>query len=213
MARRAKIQPPHLLITLALIYFLVLILWLIYRVITSYSEVLDELIFKPIIWLAPVVMASSYYRINISVLLRKPKISLIHLSILSGIGLALTQIIPQMIRGSQVLNISFIYIFTQTIITIGTAFTEEVLFRGLLLKQSGKYFPPVMSNIAISILFVIIHLPLFIFVKHYPMQEAYIGSLELFISSLVYGGLFQAGNNLWPAIVTHYINNILLSIL
>ena len=53
-----------------------------------------------------------------------------------------------------------------TIATIGTAISEEVLFRGFFFKEFQKYYSSTVSNGITSILFALVHVPIFIFIQH-----------------------------------------------
>ncbi len=93
---------------------------------------------------------------------------------------------------------------------IGTAIVEEVFFRGYILNTLLKDMKRGVAIIITSILFVLIHLPLLLFIQHLGASEFLLALYILFVSSIVYSILFVKTRSLWPSIIAHFLNNVLL---
>ena len=89
-----------------LVYFLVLFVWTWYRNVTRFPEIVDDLLAKPLIWIMPVFVVLYWKKISLgTVSFRKITIRLVFISIFSGIGLALLQIIPNVIKGNEQVHV------------------------------------------------------------------------------------------------------------
>lgn len=134
------------------------------------------------------------------------------LSMLSGIGLSLLQIIPKILKGYEQVHVpSDLGILLVS--TIGIAVSEELFFRGFLLQQLKKYFSVAIANGISAVLFMCIHIPLLVFVNHLSGASLFIGLYITLISGLVFGFLYIKTKSLWPPIIAHYVFDIILLIL
>lgn len=192
---------------LLLTYFAIFISWAAYRLISKFPEPIDEFIFKPILWLGPVLIASRFQLMDIFKF--KTNLNYVGLSVLVGIGLPALQIIPGFFTDQvRLVNPTFLIVT----IPLATAFVEETVFRGFLLKRFTLHFPEMTADAITTILFTLIHLPLMIFVNKSNMSIILGYSYVLFISSYVYGLLYLRSKSLVPSIITHFLNNLLLAL-
>lgn len=89
---------------------------------------------------------------------------------------------------------------------------EELLFRGLILKELLRFARPVFAIVADSLLFVGIHLPYWL--SHQPVDsELATNSLGVFAFSLLAGYLCLKSSSTWPPTLAHIANNTLAMIL
>lgn len=196
---------------LILIYSLVLFCWFLYRFFFHNSELVDELIFKPFIWLLPLlIFLKQKEKHGVISLLLIPKTIYIIAGYGVGIGLPLLQIIPNNVKGGVLFHpVSLIAILP----IIGTAIVEEVLFRGYIFNTLLKTMKREIAITITSILFVLIHIPLLLFIQHLGGSEFFLALYILLVSSIVYSILFLKTKNLWPGIIAHFLNNVLLVLL
>ena len=89
---------------------------------------------------------------------------------------------------------------------------EEVLFRGLLLKEIQEFMPKACANLVTSLLFVGVHLPYWLTHEGFT-ATVLTNSIGVFIFSLVAGGLYQKSNSLWPPTLAHILNNVVAVLL
>jgi uncharacterized protein len=91
-------------------------------------------------------------------------------------------------------------------------FVEEVVFRGIILKEMSIVWGYTISNIVTSLLFVGAHLPYWITSGVHPHQLLIMSS-SVFLFSLFSGRLFSFSNSIWPSIVAHSLNNTMANLL
>jgi len=200
-----KIPTKNIFLT----FFIVGSLWFLYRKTVYSTDIIDELIFKPLIFLTPLFILFSRHKIKASSLnLKKPSEKIIILSVLVGLGLSLLQIVPLILRHH---NFHIPPNFLPLIIaTVGTAVIEEIFFRGFLLEQLTRHFSKYSANVLSSFLFSLIHIPIIIFVNHTSGVDFLIALYIIFASSILYGILYLKNKTLWSPIIAHYVVDILL---
>ncbi|MDR0878336.1 MAG: CPBP family intramembrane metalloprotease [Treponema sp.] len=145
------------------------------------GELSRILLFKPVsmhIFLALVVMFLGFEIIN---------------SEITNI-MAILIPIPDRIFGEDPSNIFMIIICT----AIFPAFTEEIFFRGILLKRLSAVYSKRKALIASALLFGMMHLN--------PWQFVHAS-----ISGLFYGWLYLQYGTIWLGMFMHFYNNILAS--
>ncbi len=83
---------------------------------------------------------------------------------------------------------------------------EEILFRGLLLKEFSRLWPDWRANLLTSLLFAGIHWPFWL--SHGGLTGAMLANTGgVFLFSLVAGWLYQRSASLWPSYLAHVANN------
>jgi membrane protease YdiL (CAAX protease family) len=89
---------------------------------------------------------------------------------------------------------------TVATMTLFVGLGEELLFRGILLTRLEKTLSPRLALIMSSLIFTILH-----FTWRIPLELVFV-----FIVGLILGYIFQRTKSLFPPIVIHAINNIVL---
>jgi len=89
---------------------------------------------------------------------------------------------------------------------------EEVLFRGLLLKEFQEFMPKAYANLMASLLFVSVHLPYWLTHEGFTVMVL-TNCIGVFIFSLVAGWLYLKSNSLWPPTLAHILNNVVAVLL
>ena len=93
-----------------------------------------------------------------------------------------------------------------------TPLIEEIMFRGLILKEFMEIFSGLKANIITSLLFAGIHLPFWI--SHNGItQAAMIDTAGVFLFSLLAGWLYQRSSSVWPPTIAHALNNFVAVVL
>ncbi|MGB6838978.1 MAG: CPBP family intramembrane glutamic endopeptidase [Microgenomates group bacterium] len=188
-----------------------LVVWGFYRFIFRLPEEIEELIIKPIVWLLPV-----FY------LVRKEKGSL------SSIGLTTKKLFPAIyfvlalgaVFAIEAIIINFVkhggFDFSANIgekallsslgLSFATAFSEEISFRGYLFnrvwKALGKEWT---ANIATSVVWALIHVPVAFFVWKLSISSALI---YLFLTTLFGMGsafVFARTRNVFASVFLHVL--------
>lgn len=196
-----------------LIYLLVFIFWTFYRFNFSNSEIIDEAIFKPIIWIGPLVLLMVLGRFKFKSLnFNRLKMMGLILPALVGLGLAGLQLLPKLFISviDRPLPDS-VGILEIMIIAAGTAITEEILFRGYILGKLLEKLRKLNANLVTALLFTLIHLPLLLVSYSGDPVSILVGLYVIFVSGLTFGFLYLHTKNLNSPILAHFINNLLLS--
>jgi membrane protease YdiL (CAAX protease family) len=85
---------------------------------------------------------------------------------------------------------------------------EEILFRGLVLKELLLLLPAFLASVLNSLLFVAAHVPYWLFHgEALPVMAAKAAGIFLF--SLLASWLFVRSSSIWPPVVAHIANNLL----
>ncbi|WP_412097852.1 CPBP family intramembrane glutamic endopeptidase [Bacillus mycoides] len=96
--------------------------------------------------------------------------------------------------------------FNQYINSIFIAgFTEEIVYRGLILNELQKRYNFFKSNIITAILFLIIHYPTWLNNEEFLILHNHIYILLL---SLFLGYIYKKTNSLWAVIIIHSFHNL-----
>jgi membrane protease YdiL (CAAX protease family) len=89
---------------------------------------------------------------------------------------------------------------------------EEILFRGLVLKELAGLLSSWNANLITSALFVGIHLPFWLFHSG-PTQAVLANAVGVFAFSLLAGWLYLRSRSIWPPVGVHILNNALAQLL
>lgn len=131
------------------------------------------------------------------------------------IGVYLGTIIGfETVVGQKILSfaVSFQFTIANALFSFASPFIEEILFRGLILKELSRLLPKWGANLLTSLLFVGIHLPFWL--SHGGVTQAMVAnSVGVFIFSLVAGWLYQRSASVWPPTLAHIANNFISGLL
>lgn len=201
------------------IWAIVLIMWSVYRAKFQLPEVIDELIAKPIVFLLPVywyIKNTEKKDFAPNVWLTTTKLfSNIYLSLFIGAIFALSALMANYGKfgtfsfGETLLNMHAQSLVFAIVIALFTAFCEEVVSRGFVLKrlyeESGNVYT---SSFLASVLFLILHIPILL------TNLKLTGSVLLwfmvtdFILSLINSFVFLSRRSLVSPILIHALYNL-----
>ncbi|HNB50755.1 MAG TPA: type II CAAX endopeptidase family protein [Anaerolineales bacterium] len=135
--------------------------------------------------------------------------------VMLAIGLFLGAILAsETLNGQKTLSfadISLLLLWPGLLSTFVSPWIEEVLFRGVILRELAQIIPGWGANLLTSLLFVGIHLPFWL--THHPLNAVIANSIGVLIFSLFAGLLYLKTNSIWPSTVAHVANNFLASLL
>lgn len=84
-------------------------------------------------------------------------------------------------------------------------FTEEIVYRGLILNELQKHYNFLKSNIITAILFLIIHYPTWLNNQEFLILYNHI---YILLFSLFLGYIYKKTNSLWTVIIIHSFHNL-----
>lgn len=195
------------------IFIVVTLLWSLYRALFNFPVIFEESFIKPVIWLTPIFIFIKNQKNLLHIFLfKKVSLNTLCLSVIIGILLPiLMQLLPILFNGYKLKFLALNLIPINFLIALSTAATEEILFRGLFLKEFQKKLSQLNANILTSVLFTIIHIPI-ILIDHPEIYGVIFSLMIIFVSSLVYGIVFLKSKNLISAILVHVFNNFTLAL-
>lgn len=193
------------------LYVFIFLVWGFYRFLFRFPEEIEELAFKPLIWLGPTLFLVWRQKENFASLGITSKN--LAKSCLWGVGLGLVFAVEGLIIyflkqesfnldfaiSSQVLAISLI-------MALATATSEETVFRGYifsrLLKILGK---ELQANVASSLAWSLVHLPITIFVFNFNTAETMAFLVLNFVFGVGSAFVFARTRNLSGSLLLHVL--------
>lgn len=174
------------------------------------SEGLLEAFVKGSIWILPVFMylkildrvhPIAYLKLN-----KKPKAVLwtVNAILITAVFL---YIINHLLFGAEFQIVKGFPLWLNAVVLVGII--EEIVFRGFILQKFMKFMKFYKANVLTSLLFILIHVPIWI-ATAVPFSSMILISLEIFILSLILGYLFKRSGSLWGVIVLHSAHNLLV---
>jgi len=157
-------------LAIPLLYFIyIFIVWSSYRMSFRFSETLEELYIKPVIWLLPLLYIVPKDKLKFSDLgiTLKNLFPSMYLSLALGVGFAFLGLLANFAKYGGInfgANIGSLFIGTSIVISFMTAITEELVFRGYLLGIFIKKYNEELSIALTTILWTAIHAPIAFFI-------------------------------------------------
>lgn len=197
------------------VYIFILIFWTLYRYFIISPEWVDEFIAKPLLQILPVICAVVFLeRKSLSSLSIGSKTPILHIGIGLGAGVFLVAeslLMQRMKYGS--LSISLQGALLPFFISLATGFSEELVYRGYFARRIADITANAfVATILQAIVFVLIHVPIILFVLHYGVSDALLYSLQLGILGFFYGYIFLETGSIIPTVIAHTLWNFTNSI-
>ncbi len=204
------------------LFLFVFATWTVIRVFTQLSDGLEEIFFKPVLFIISAYSISNSKKIGdflTEVGFSKEKLLN---SILWGLGAVIILIIYEefishFLAGHDLrlsrLNLQSSAFYYSILVSFFTAVSEEIVFRGFIFKKllelkKGFVFSAVLSIVA----FVLLHIPRTIFILHYSPADLFNYILILIFLGTINTLLFWKTRNLASSITAHTIWNIFTSL-
>lgn len=92
---------------------------------------------------------------------------------------------------------------------VSKAALEELFMRGFLLGQLVRFTSSFRAQAAVAVLFMLVHLPNWIAVEHMGIEQLVPSAIAVLLLGIVLGAVTRASNNIVPAIVLHFVNNLI----
>lgn len=185
------------------------IVWGFYRFMFKLPENVEELFVKPIIWLAPVVYFVKKEKLGLGSLgiTGKNLFPSIYFAIFLGVLFALEGVLVNYVKYGEInfnANVGTGVLFASLGISLATAISEEVAFRGFVFNRVwhalGREWN---ANILTSIAWALIHIPTALFWWNLPFQS----SVGLLILTTIFGigsaFVFARTKNVSSSILLH----------
>lgn len=196
---------------LASLYAFILITWGFYRFLFRFPEEIEELIFKPVIWLGPTLFLVLREKEEFASLgfTRKNLAK----SCLWGLGLGLVfaaegLIIHFLKKEGFVLDfqVSSQVLVTSLMVAVATAVSEETVFRGYIFNRLWQILKrEYQANFISSFAWSLVHLPITIFVFHFGLPETVAFLILNFVFGAASAFVFARTRNLVSSLALHVL--------
>ncbi len=201
------------------VWAVILIIWSVYRAKFMLPEIIDELIAKPLVFLLPVYI---YIKHNEkkdfapSVWLTKDKLfSNVYIALFIGAIFALSALMANYTKygnfsfGETLLNQNAQTLTLALVTALFTAFCEEVVSRGFVLKrlfeETGNVYT---ASFLASILFLVLHVPILLTNLKLSGSVLIWFFVTDFILSMINSFIFLSRKSLVPPILIHALYNL-----
>lgn len=196
-------------VTTYIIYLV--ITWSIYRLLFRFSDNVEELVIKPVIWLVPLFFFLRKEGLGISSLGHTFKnfFPAMYLSLGLGSVFVLEGVLTNFLKYGHFnfgANIGSAPLFVTLGISFATAFSEETAFRGYIFSRLTVALKDEWSaNVTQALLWTMIHVPvaLFVFKLNLPAAMVYLGLTAIF--GLGSAFIFGKTQNVWGSIFLHVL--------
>lgn len=191
------------------LFAFLLVVWGFYRNIFQYPEHIEEQIIKPVLWLFPVFYFLRKEELGLKSLgiTIKGLFPAIYSALLLGVIFTIEGVLVNYFKYDQInfsANVGSNFIFVSLLISLTTAITEELTFRGFIFNRMwhgiGKEWT---ANIIVTLMWILIHLPITIFRWELGAVDAAGYLLLTGLFSLGSGFLFARTRNVASSILLH----------
>ncbi|QGS69937.1 CPBP family intramembrane metalloprotease [Oceanobacillus sp. 143] len=97
-----------------------------------------------------------------------------------------------------------------TILLVGI--TEEIVFRGFLLRKLRDSFRFWIANTITALLFVSIHFPIWFYKGLLEFPYILNPIITTFVLGIIFGFIYKKSKSLWSVIIIHSLYNLLVSL-
>ena len=196
----------------ALILFtFLLIFWGCYRLLFKLPDEVEELVFKPLIWLLPVMYFIKQEKTNLkSVGLTFTNLfPAIYSALALGSLFAIESVIANFLKYGQfnfAANLGTQTLFASLGLSFITAISEEIAFRGFIFGRINQALSHEwLANLITSTFWVIIHIPVTIFVNKLDPVAAFVYLFLTFIFGVGSAFLYARTKNITSSILLHVL--------
>ncbi len=198
----------------------ILLVWALYRYFTNFPEAIDEFIFKPLVFVSPViwyVLKVEKQKLATLGLTMRNFFSSVYIGLGFGVVFAVEGLITHMVKYGK-FDVTPIAAFQQygfflIILSIATAFSEELLSRGFVFNriyEKTKNLP--WAAILSSLMFMAIHVPILLTSNKLTGVTLVLFFVTDFILSLANSLLYYNTGSLVAPILVHVFWNMTVAL-
>lgn len=188
-----------------------IVIWGFYRFLFRFPENIEELVIKPVLWLAPLFYFLIKEKLGISSLgiTFKNFFQAVYLSIgLGAIFLAESVLVNYLKYGgfNFAANIGNLPLMSSLGLSFATAFSEETAFRGYIFNRlSLSIKSEWTANIIQALIWTAIHIPVAFFVWNYTFNQAVIYLALTAVFGIGSAFVFSRTRNVWGSVLLHVL--------
>lgn len=200
----------------SLIYFLyLLVVWSIYRLVFHQTEMVDEMLVKPIVWLLPLFLFFlSKSQLSLRDLgIKKEGLST---SLFLSLGLGFVFLLISLYANYQKYDNRLFFsadigasnLWVLIVLILATSLTEELVFRGYFFASFRHLMGSWRAGILVTLFWVVIHFPIIIFSSNLTFEQTilYFGVTSLYGAGALV--VYVITDNLLAPILLHLMWSI-----
>lgn len=195
------------------IYYIsfIFIIWGLYRFVFRLPAEIEELVIKPVIWLIPIVYFLKKEKVKLSTLgiTAKNLIPSVYLAVGLGFVFGIVGVLVNLVKYQGIdfsANIGKSGFVAALLISLVTAITEEISFRGYLFNRVWQVLKKEwLANVIVSILWGLIHLPVVVFLWQLNVSEILIYTVLVTIFGIGSAFIFARTKNIASSILLHVL--------
>jgi len=194
------------------LYVFIFILWGFYRFLFLFPEEVEELFFKPLVWLLPTFYLVLKDKEGLSSLgfSSKNLLKSIFLGLLLGIFFVFEGLLAYFLKSYSFsfikFDLSFKVFAFSLFLSLATAFSEETVFRGYIFSRLCRILNSKwQANFVSSLGWSLVHLPITIFVFHFTFLEVIAFLVLTFVFGLAASFVFSKTQNLVGPLILHVL--------
>lgn len=204
---REKLSAKHVLALFSFVF----ILWTFYRYLPESPIWFSELVLKPVIWLLPtfwLIRKIEKQPLSSIGITKKNLLPAFYWGIGLGFAFVLEGLLTNILvyRGFRLAasEFSLLNFSGAIVLSFATAISEEIVFRGYIFNRLRQIWKKEWrANLLSSLLFVLIYLPVGIFVLGYTPWLMLVYLVFVFIFGLASGFVFSRTGNILASILLH----------
>lgn len=208
-----KIKKEDTFKRIIVLYAFLFVFWGFYRYLFRLPEEVEELVLKPLIWLGVLAFILYKEKANLSSVgwSKKNLFKSLYWGIGLGFVFAFEGFFANFLKYGEFSFIKLSYPTTQLFLTalgvsLVTAVSEETVFRGYIFNRLWKVLKKEWSaNLISSTAFVLIHLPITLFVFHYTPGQVAVFALLSFIFGIGSAFLFARTGTVIASVLLHVL--------
>lgn len=187
----------------------ILLIWGFYRFLFKLPDELEEFIIKPLLWLIPVFYLLKLEKLPLSSvgITLKNLFPSVYLALGLGAFFVMEAAIANFVKHGGLnfnANIGEKVLLFSLIISFATAFSEETVFRGYIFTRLWRIWKNEwLANLVSAILFMLVHLPVGIFVLGYTPLVMVIYLFFVLVFAVGSAFVFARTGNITSSILLH----------
>ena len=207
------------LVGILTVWLCTVVVWLAYRLFFKNSELIEEVVLKPLVFIVPVIWYLWQRNVLTTENLGFRKVATKNVVIWGGLFslfLASENIFFSLSRGVPLIANRFTFgvLGTNLIVSTATAVSEEILYRGFLMENIWKITGnEVVANAASTFLFMIGHVGVAIFGFGYRGWDLGHFLLLMFVVGFTQGFIYGRTRSISASVPAHAIWNFVSAIL
>lgn len=206
-------KKENLVKNVSIFFTYLLIVWGFYRVLFKLPDQIEEIVIKPVVWLVP-VFGFTLFKEKESLeslgITFKNLFPAVYFSIALGALFGVVAMVLNFVKYGGTFNfganLGQLPLFSSIGVSFATAISEEITFRGYIMGRLWRALDnEITANLITSGLWVLIHIPVTVFILKLALPAAFVYLMLTFVYSLGAGFIYARTRNVFAPIFLHVL--------